>query len=60
MTMNPEPESLLAQEPVWDFSFLGLFNGMPDLVERSEDRARRRARRAQHLLLPRIRISGHR
>ena len=33
----PEPESLLADEPVRDFSFIGLFNGAPDLSERSEE-----------------------
>ncbi len=33
----PEPESLLADEPVRDFSFIGLFNGAPDLAERSEE-----------------------
>jgi hypothetical protein len=33
---EPEPESLLADEPVRDFSFIGLFNGAPDLFERSE------------------------
>jgi hypothetical protein len=33
----PEPESLLANEPVRDFSFIGLFNGAPDLAERSEE-----------------------
>jgi hypothetical protein len=32
-----EPESLLADEPVRDFSFIGLFNGAPDLAERSEE-----------------------
>jgi len=32
-----EPESLLADEPVRDFSFIGLFNGAPDLSERSEE-----------------------
>jgi hypothetical protein len=30
-------ESLLADEPVRDFSFIGLFNGAPDLSERSEE-----------------------
>ncbi len=30
-----EPESLLADEPVRDFSFIGLFNGASDLSERS-------------------------
>ena len=35
MAMSPEPESLLADEPVRDFSFTGLFNGAPDLAERS-------------------------
>ena len=34
---GPEPESLLADEPVRDFSFIGLFNGAPDLSERSEE-----------------------
>jgi hypothetical protein len=34
---TPEPESLLADEPVRDFSFIGLFNGAPDLSERSEE-----------------------
>lgn len=33
----PEQESLLADEPVRDFSFIGLFNGAPDLSERSEE-----------------------
>jgi hypothetical protein len=37
MAMSPEPESLLAEEPVRDFSFVGLFNGAPDLAERSEE-----------------------
>jgi hypothetical protein len=32
-----ESESLLADEPVRDFSFIGLFNGAPDLAERSEE-----------------------
>ena len=32
-----EPESLLADEPVRDFSFIGLFDGAPDLSERSEE-----------------------
>jgi hypothetical protein len=32
-----EPESLLADEPVRDFSFIGLFSGAPDLSERSEE-----------------------
>src|ERR1039457_991908 len=36
-TQAPEPGSLLAAEPVRDFSFIGLFNGAPDLAERSED-----------------------
>ncbi len=36
-TPPPEPESLLADEPVRDFSFIGLFNGAPDLSERSEE-----------------------
>jgi hypothetical protein len=35
--LAPEPESLLADEPVRDFSFIGLFNGAPDLSERSEE-----------------------
>jgi hypothetical protein len=30
-------DSLLADEPVRDFSFIGLFNGAPDLSERSEE-----------------------
>ena len=34
---EPEPESLLADEPVRDFSFIGVFNGAPDLAERSEE-----------------------
>jgi hypothetical protein len=34
---TPEPESLLADEPVRDFSFIDLFNGAPDLSERSEE-----------------------
>jgi hypothetical protein len=33
----PEAESLLADEPVRDFSFIGLSNGAPDLAERSEE-----------------------
>ena len=33
----PEPGSLLANDPVRDFSFIGLFNGVPDLAERSEE-----------------------
>lgn len=33
----PERESPLADEPVRDFSFIGLFNGAPDLAERSEE-----------------------
>jgi hypothetical protein len=33
----PEPEPLLADEPVRDFSSIGLFNGAPDLSERSEE-----------------------
>jgi hypothetical protein len=33
----PEPESLLADKPVRDFSFIGLFNGAPDLSMRSEE-----------------------
>jgi hypothetical protein len=33
----PAAESLLADEPVRDFSFIGLFNGAPDLAERSEE-----------------------
>ena len=36
-TQAPEPGSLLADEPVRDFSFIGLFNGAPDLAERSEE-----------------------
>jgi hypothetical protein len=36
-THASEPESLLADEPVRDFSFIGLFNGAPDLAERSEE-----------------------
>jgi len=36
-TDAPEPESLLADEPVRDFSFVGLFNGAPDLSKRSEE-----------------------
>ena len=35
--LAPEPESLLADEPVRDFSFISLFNGAPDLSERSEE-----------------------
>jgi|GEM_PF-5685619 hypothetical protein len=35
--MSPEPESLLADELVRDFSFIGLFNGAPDLAERREE-----------------------
>jgi hypothetical protein len=37
MTVSPEPESLLADELVRDFSFIGLFNGAPDLAERCEE-----------------------
>jgi hypothetical protein len=33
----PAPESLLADGPVRDFSFTGLFNGAPDLAERSQE-----------------------
>lgn len=33
----PEPQSLLADEPMRDFSFIGSFNGAPDLFERSEE-----------------------
>lgn len=33
----PAPESLMGDEPVRDFSFIGLFNGAPDLSERSEE-----------------------
>jgi hypothetical protein len=36
-THAPETESLLADKPVRDFSFIGLFNGAPDLSERSEE-----------------------
>jgi hypothetical protein len=36
-TPPPEPKSLLADEPVREFSFIGLFNGAPDLSERSEE-----------------------
>jgi hypothetical protein len=36
-TQAPATESLLADEPVRDFSFIGLFNGAPDLSERSEE-----------------------
>jgi hypothetical protein len=35
----PAAESLLADEPVRDFS-IGLFNGAPDLAERSEEVSR--------------------
>ncbi len=35
--LAPAAESLLADEPVRDFSFIGLFNGAPDLSERSEE-----------------------
>jgi hypothetical protein len=31
-----EPESLLDDEPVRDFAFIGLLNGAPDLAERNE------------------------
>lgn len=34
---TPDSESLLADEPVRNFSFVGLFNGAPDLSERSEE-----------------------
>jgi hypothetical protein len=34
---GPEPKYLLADEPVRDFSFIGLFNGAPDVSERSEE-----------------------
>ena len=34
---EPEPNWLLADEPVRDSSFIGLFNGAPDLSERSEE-----------------------
>jgi hypothetical protein len=33
----PEPKSLPADEPVRNFSFIGLFDGAPDLAERSEE-----------------------
>jgi hypothetical protein len=33
----PEAESMLADELVRDFSFIGLFNGAPDLAECSEE-----------------------
>ena len=33
----PATESPLADEPVRDFSFIGLFNGAPHLGERSEE-----------------------
>lgn len=33
----PAAESLLADEPVRDFFFIGLFDGTPDLSERSEE-----------------------
>jgi hypothetical protein len=36
-TSAPEAESLLADEPVRDFSFIGLFDGASDLAERSEE-----------------------
>jgi len=36
MTTSLAPESLLADELVRDFSFIGLFNGAPDLAERRE------------------------
>jgi hypothetical protein len=36
-TQAAEAESLLADEPVRDFSFIGLLNGAPDLAERSEE-----------------------
>jgi hypothetical protein len=36
-TVVPPAEPLLADEPVRDFSFIGLFNGAPDLAERSEE-----------------------
>jgi hypothetical protein len=37
VTVSPEPESLLADELVRVFSFMGLFNGAPDLAERCEE-----------------------
>jgi hypothetical protein len=36
-TSAPESESLMADEPVRDFSFIGLFDGAPDLAERSAE-----------------------
>jgi hypothetical protein len=36
MAMNPEPESLLAEEPVRDFPLVG-YSTAPDLAERSEE-----------------------
>ena len=33
----PEAESMLADEPVRDLSLIGLFNGAPDLAERSAE-----------------------
>jgi hypothetical protein len=41
MAMNPEPESLLAEGPVRDFSFVGLFNGAPGLQDRHQVTAMR-------------------
>jgi hypothetical protein len=36
-TPAQETGALLADEPVRDFSFIGLFDGAPDLAERSEE-----------------------
>lgn len=35
--MSAGPESVLADEAVRHFSFVGLFNGAADLAERSEE-----------------------
>ena len=53
-THAPEPESLLADEPVRDFSFIGLFNGAPDLAERSGKSCARNSRSAPAAIRSRL------
>ena len=45
----PESESLLADEPVRDFSFIGLFDGAPDLAERSQEILREEFAKCAHV-----------
>jgi hypothetical protein len=45
----PESEPLLADEPVRDFSFIGLFDGAPDLAERSEEILREEFAKRAHV-----------